>query len=162
EEMEEQTREAITAFVAETLGSSATVTTSVLRGPAAGALLQTVTPESVLVLGLRGLGGFKGLLLGSVSQECVEYASCPVVVVRTDRVLGKGDTVLVGTDGSDGAQRALAWAHALARATGAHVRALHAWRATSSGRPQSADAARGWAQQVASDIDSEEMEGDPR
>jgi nucleotide-binding universal stress UspA family protein len=117
-EMDLQTQQAITAAVSETLGSSAAVTASVLRGPAAGAILQTVTPDSVLVLGSRGRGGFAGLLVGSVSQECVEYASCPVVVVRTDRVIGRGDEILVGMDESDGAQQALTWAQALASATG--------------------------------------------
>ena len=171
EEMEEQGREALTAIVTDTLGSSDAVTTEVLPGSPAGALLQTVTPESVLVLGSRGLGGFAGLLLGSVSQECVEYASCPVVVVRTDRPLGSGDVILVGKDGSEGARRALAWAHALAAATGAQARAVHAWRATDAERPpragerlrsQAADAAQGWTQQVADEIESDEMEGDPR
>ena len=171
EEMDEQALQAITAFATDTLGSSAAVTTDVLRGPPAGALLQTVTPDSVLVLGSRGLGGFAGLLLGSVSQECVEYASCPVVVVRTDRVVGDGDVILVGKDGSEGAQRALAWAHALASATGAALRAVHAWRVEVSERPprvsdrlrsRAADAVQGWTQQVGDDIDSDEMEGDPR
>jgi nucleotide-binding universal stress UspA family protein len=170
-EMDEHTQQAITTIVTDTLGSSAAVTPEVLRGPPAGALLQTVTPDSVLVLGSRGLGGFAGLLLGSVSQECVEYASCPVVVVRTDRLLGDGDVVLVGKDGSEGAQRALAWAHALASATGAGLRAVHAWRATVSERPprvgerlrsQAADAVQGWTEQVGDDIESEEIEGDPR
>jgi nucleotide-binding universal stress UspA family protein len=88
EDMDERTEQAIADVAADALGSTAAVTTSVLRGPPAGALLQTITPDSVLVLGSRGLGGFAGLLLGSVSQECVEYASCPVVVVRTDRIVG--------------------------------------------------------------------------
>jgi nucleotide-binding universal stress UspA family protein len=171
DDMDDQTQQAIDAVVTDTLGSSAGVTTRVLRGSPAGALLQTVTPESVLVLGSRGLGGFSGLLLGSVSQECVEYASCPVVVVRTERTIGDGDVILVGKDGSEGAQRALAWAQALASATGAGLRAVHAWRATMSERPpgtgerlrsQAADAVQGWTQQVGDEIESDEMEGDPR
>jgi nucleotide-binding universal stress UspA family protein len=171
DDMDDQSQQAIDAVVTDTLGSSAGVTTRVLRGSPAGALLQTVTPESVLVLGSRGLGGFSGLLLGSVSQECVEYASCPVVVVRTERTIGDGDVILVGKDGSEGAQRALAWAQALASATGAGLRAVHAWRATMSERPpgtgerlrsQAADAVQGWTQQVGDEIESDEMEGDPR
>jgi len=176
EEMDELTEKALTALVTETLGtsdsrSSDSVTTEVLRGPPAGALLQKVNPDSVLVLGSRGLGGFAGLLLGSVSQECVEYASSPVVVVRTERIVGDGDVILVGKDGSEGAQRALAWAHALANATGASLHAVHAWRATMSERPprvserlrsQAAEAVRGWTEQVDDDIETEEVEGDPR
>ena len=171
DDVDEQTRDAIAAVVTDTLGSTDGVTASVLRGPPAGALLQTVTPDSVLVLGSRGLGGFGGLLLGSVSQECVEYASCPVVVVRTDRIVGEGDVILVGKDGSEGAQGALAWAHALAGAIGAGVRAVHAWRATVSERPprvgerlrsEAADAVRGWTQEVGDEIESDEVEGDPR
>jgi nucleotide-binding universal stress UspA family protein len=171
EDMDEQTYQAITAITTDTLGSSAAVTTDVLRGPPAAALLQAVTPDSVLVLGSRGLGGFAGLLLGSVSQECVEYASCPVVVVRTDRVVGDGDVILVGKDGSEGAQRALAWAQALTSATGAGLRAVHAWRAIESERPprtgerlraRAAAAVQGWTQQVGDEIEADEVEGDPR
>lgn len=46
------------------------------------ALLSHVTADSLLVVGSRGRGGFTGLLLGSVSQQCANHAPCPVVVVR--------------------------------------------------------------------------------
>jgi len=67
DEMDEQTRQALADAITEALGPSAEVKTTVLRGTPAGALLETVTPDSVLVLGSRGLGGFAGLVLGSVS-----------------------------------------------------------------------------------------------
>lgn len=36
----------------------------------------------LLVIGSRGRGGFSGLLLGSVGQECASHAPCPVVICR--------------------------------------------------------------------------------
>src|SRR5262245_34046218 len=70
EEMDALTQQSTAAFAADAVGSFEAMTTSVLRGAPVGALLETVTPDSVLVLGSRGRGGFAGLLLGSVSQEC--------------------------------------------------------------------------------------------
>ncbi|WP_085368864.1 universal stress protein [Leifsonia sp. NCR5] len=54
----------------------------VRRGAAARALLAESEGAEMLVVGNRGLGGFAGLLLGSVSSACVEHASCPVLVMR--------------------------------------------------------------------------------
>lgn len=47
------------------------------------ALLRLSQHADLLVVGSRGLGGFRGLLMGSVSQQCVQHATCPTLVVRS-------------------------------------------------------------------------------
>ena len=54
----------------------------VVHGNAVEVLLKTSVGADLLVLGSRGHGGFVGALLGSVSQHCVQHATCPVVIVR--------------------------------------------------------------------------------
>ena len=51
-------------------------------GDAAGVLIDESKSGSLTVVGSRGRGGFAGLLLGSVAEQCVRHAACPVLVVR--------------------------------------------------------------------------------
>jgi nucleotide-binding universal stress UspA family protein len=57
------------------------VTPVVVCSSPANALLDVATDADLVVVGTRGLGGFKQLMLGSVSQQVVHHAPCPVVVV---------------------------------------------------------------------------------
>src|SRR5262249_47027186 len=53
-----------------------------VQGEPADALLERGADVDLIVVGRRGLGGFKTLLLGSVSQQVVQHATCPVVIVQ--------------------------------------------------------------------------------
>ena len=59
------------------------VTRYVERERPGPALLRHAEKARLVVVGSRGRGGFRGLLLGSTSQHLLYHAPCPVVVVRT-------------------------------------------------------------------------------
>jgi nucleotide-binding universal stress UspA family protein len=63
-------------------GSGVKITATVKQGHPAQVLLDAASRADLLVVGSRGYGGFTEALLGSVGQECVHHAQCPVVVVR--------------------------------------------------------------------------------
>ena len=71
-------------WVEAALGEQGRLVTRIeaLHGHAARSVLEFVREDDLLVLGSRGRGGFRGLLLGSVGQQVSEHAACPVVVVR--------------------------------------------------------------------------------
>ena len=69
--------------VREAMGSDAdTVECVVEEAPPVQALTTAARDADLLVVGSRGLGGFTGLLLGSVSTQCAQHAPCPVVIIR--------------------------------------------------------------------------------
>jgi nucleotide-binding universal stress UspA family protein len=82
-EAEETLETAISEAVGET--TDVEIERQVVEGQAAAVLIGAAAPGDLLVVGSRGHGGFAGLLLGSVSQQCVHHAQCPVVVVRSSK-----------------------------------------------------------------------------
>jgi nucleotide-binding universal stress UspA family protein len=74
------------ARVAELLpDASPDVEVHVAHGPASKILLIASETADLLVVGTRGKGGFKHLLLGSTAEQCIRYAGCSVLVVRDGR-----------------------------------------------------------------------------
>ena len=84
-EVHDHAQRSLDAAVDEVAGSSPSVAVErvVEQGAAADVLVQAAEHADLLVVGSRGRGGFAGLLLGSVSQQCAHHAACPVVIVRT-------------------------------------------------------------------------------
>jgi len=65
----------------------------VVHGSAARWLLEFAAGASLLVVGSRGTGGLRGMMLGSTSQAVLRHASCPVLLVRpglAEQVEGTG------------------------------------------------------------------------
>ena len=126
---EHAAQQALDAIVARVLGEEASIVerTTVLDHPARG-LLEASADADLLVVGARGLGGFREVVVGSVSRQCLHHAKIPVAVVReggSERP--DNGRVVVGVDGSDSSQRALAWALEEGRRRRAPVTVVHAW-----------------------------------
>lgn len=84
-------------------GTGVPVSQTVLRGHGASVLVDLSADADLVVVGSRGLGGFDGLLLGSVSQHVATHAHCPVVVVRAT-----SQVALAGGYGEEGSHAARA------------------------------------------------------
>ncbi|MFF2949951.1 universal stress protein [Kitasatospora sp. NPDC057965] len=110
-----------------------TVRTDVVLDAAVDGMVAAAEDAGLLVLGSRGLGGFTGLLVGSVSMAVAGRAAVPVVVVRpTEADAGPADEpevpeVLVGVDATAPDDAVLDFAFQEAALRGARVRAVHGW-----------------------------------
>lgn len=109
------------------------VETQVLSGSPGAALVQASRDAGLVVVGSRGLGGFAGLLLGSVGTQLAAHSAAPVIVIRPPNdpgVLGSGPAlapIVVGVDGIPESTAALDFAFEEASARGVGLIATYAW-----------------------------------
>jgi nucleotide-binding universal stress UspA family protein len=99
----------------------------VARGRAGRILVEVAENAALLVVGTRGRGALADQVLGSVSNYCAAHSPVPLVVVPENRpVDDSSGLILVGIDGSEGADAALDWALRYASAED-RVVAYQAW-----------------------------------
>jgi len=101
------------------------VDAELITGEAAAVLRQRSHTAALLVVGDRGLGGFTGLIIGSVAVQLAAHATCPVIVTR-----GTADPaapVLLGVDGSPANDPAVGFAFEEAALRGVPLIAMHTW-----------------------------------
>ncbi|MED7955092.1 universal stress protein [Streptomyces sp. BE303] len=131
-------REQLAAKEAElraVLASGAEITSAHVREDPAEALEAAGRNATMLVLGSRGLSTVRGFLVGSVSQEVLRRASCPVVLVRAEAdeqataspdAADDGDVVL-GLDLRHPCDDVIAFAFDAAGLRSVQLRIVHAW-----------------------------------
>lgn len=125
DEAETELREGVEAAQAE--APNVEVSGLIVDGGASHQLLTVAEDAALIVLGSRGLGGFRGLLLGSVGQQVSAHATVPVVVMRGPVDHGVTGRVAVAVDGSPESHEAIAFAFEYAASHELALHAVHAW-----------------------------------
>lgn len=113
------------AATAAATDSEVAVTTELITGGPAGVLLSQARHTDLLVLGDRGLGGFTGVLLGSVAVQVTSHSQTPVLVVRgEEHPVGP---VVLGVDGSPAGEPAVEAAFVEASQRHTDLLAVRVW-----------------------------------
>jgi nucleotide-binding universal stress UspA family protein len=96
-----------------------------ITGAPAAVLRDCSRDAGLVVVGDRGLGGFTGLLVGSVAVALAAHSDCPIMVARgsTDPTM----PVLLGADGSPSSDSAVGFAFEQASLRGVPLMAMHVW-----------------------------------
>ncbi|CAJ1508285.1 universal stress protein [[Mycobacterium] holstebronense] len=115
--------------IAEAAGA-AQVTAETVVGSTVPMLVDMSREAVRLVVGSRGHGRMRRLLLGSVSSSLVRHAHCPVVVIHEDHLRPDTAPVVVGIDGSPVSEAATALAFEEASLRGVELIAVYAWHDT--------------------------------
>jgi nucleotide-binding universal stress UspA family protein len=116
------------AKAARQLAPDLPVQTESRPGPPVAVLVELSHEHELAVVGSRGLGGFTGMLLGSVGTGLVANAACSVAVVRGEREPAADDPVVAGVDGSPAAEMVLTEAFRAAQRRDCPLIAVHGWQ----------------------------------
>lgn len=114
--------------------SAVAVTTDLVTGAPAAVMLAEARRAELLVLGDRGLGGFTGLLLGSVAVQVTSHSDTPVLVARGEE--HPGGPIVLGADDCPAAAPAVEAAFGEAEQRHAELLAVRAWTAPTATSPQ--------------------------
>ena len=121
--MYEETGRAIVEQEAERIKATGITVaqTHLLEGRAADVIadLAEKIGADLIVVGSRGLGPLRRLVLGSVSEGIAHHAPCPVLTVRGGATAWPPQRVVIGNDGSESADRATQLAAQVAAIYGA-------------------------------------------
>ena len=85
-------------------------------------------PVDLVIVGTHGRSGLSHLIMGSVAEQVIRRAYCPVITVRTSATATKVTpylNILVPVDFSPHAEKALLYAWSLAKLFHAHLHVLH-------------------------------------
>ena len=121
-------RAELAAFVEQAVGPEAApdIRQRAAYAYAPSALLSAGDYGELLVVGARGVGGLRGLRLGSVSRHLLHHTRGPLAVIPPIERPTVG-RIVAGFDGSESARRALTWAADEARRCDARLEVVHAW-----------------------------------
>lgn len=128
---------------ARTLAPDADVLGRVVPGEPLSVLEAESRTAELVVVGSRGLGGFRGLLLGSTATGLAAHGRCPVLVVREQA--DPAGPIVLGVDGSAAGAAAVRFALEEASLQGARVVAVHAWTTWNAPMPPPQDPALPYA-----------------
>jgi nucleotide-binding universal stress UspA family protein len=131
-QVEDEAHSVAARVVAETFGAEGDrdieVHLTVVRGAPAIQLLDAAEGSELLVVGRRDKSRVRHLLLGSVADQCVRHAPCPMMVVpHVEDAVPWDGPIVVGVDGSEDSLRSLGWAADEARLRELPLLAVFAW-----------------------------------
>lgn len=118
-------------IAADTIKDSGRAESRLLHSAPVPTLVDMSKDACMVVVGARGLGAVRSVLLGSVSIGLIHHAYCPVAVIHHEegsrQPRSAHDSVLLGSDGSPASELATAIAFEEASLRGTRLVALHAW-----------------------------------